>query len=193
MKPITRSDLLPVEEYRKVQPQFLKKVVEEKKVRRVRLNEYMSGLFENRLTVWYQIQEMIRAENITKQEYIDEMLEVYNDLIPSDHELSMTLFIEIPNQVELRRFNRTIVGIEKAVLLEFAENQIVSYENDSDEEGNEGYTQSIHYLKFPFTAEQINEFQNHSGGVIIRINHPNFQSETILPDELVQTLKKDLG
>ena len=157
MKKLTEKDLLPYEEYAPIYEKFLRSVIEEKKIRRISLNDRMSGLFETRLSVWFQIQEMIRAEQISRKDYLEEMLEVYNDLIPDDLELSMTLFIEIPNQEELRAFNKTIVGIEQAVQLKFAGQQITSYEPtaEKEEDHEEKYTQSVHYLRFPFSPAQV--------------------------------------
>ncbi|HBI02773.1 MAG TPA: hypothetical protein DDY49_01915 [Paenibacillaceae bacterium] len=192
MKKISRNEILPYKEYIQVRERFLQRVIKEKKLRRISLNNRMSGLFETRLSVWFQIQEMIRAEEITRDEYIEEMMVIYNDLIPEDHEISMTLFIEIPDREGLRTFNKTIVGIENHVELRFNEEIVISYEHGDEEEEEEKYTQSVHYLHFPFTKEQIASFKGWEGEVKILINHPSFQSEQVLASELVNSLKKDL-
>jgi hypothetical protein len=192
MNKIAKNELLPYKEYIQVHEKFLQRVIQEKKVRRVSLNERMSGLFETRLSVWFQIQEMIRAEQIEREEYIDEMLEVYNDLLPEDNELSMTLFIEIPNQNELRAFNKTIVGIEDSVQLRFGEHVITSYEPGEQEEEDESYTQSVHYVRLPFTPEQRKAFSEYEGEVVLAIAHENYQSTAILSEELAASLKKEI-
>jgi hypothetical protein len=195
MKKLTIDDLIPFQEYAPVSEKFLKSVIDEKKIRRVKLNDRMSGLFETRLSVWYQIQEMIRAEQIAQSEYIEEMLQVYNDLIPDDRELSMTLFIEIPNQQELRAFNKSIVGIENYVSLQFGEDQVRSFEPGEQEveDGEENYTQSVHYLRFPFSPEQLDRFVPYNGVAKLSIGHPNFQSEMEISSELLSSLKKELN
>lgn len=193
MKKIARNELLPYKEYVQVQEKFLQRVIQEKKVRRMKLNDRMSGLFETRLTVWYQIQEMIRAEEIEREEYIQEMLDVYNDLLPDDHELSMTLFIEIPNQQELRAFNKTVVGIEDRIELRFAGETVTSYEPDDEGEEDEAYTQSVHYIRFPFTPEQRQAFLAHDGDVTVAVHHENYQSEAVLSKELTASLQKQLA
>ncbi|MFD3450369.1 DUF3501 family protein [Microbacteriaceae bacterium 4G12] len=192
MKKISREDLISHKEYTKVADKFLRQVIAEKKVRRMSLNDRMSGLFETRLTIWYQIMEMIRAEQIEDESYINEMLEVYNELVSEDHELSMTLFVEIPNQMELRTFNKTIVGIEDHVQLTFGDMTVTSYELEDGEEADDHYTQSVHYLRLPFTNEQKLAFVNYNGDVFITVNHPNFKSEQKLSAALVESLKKDL-
>lgn len=194
MKKISRNEILPYKEYNQVRDRFLQRVIEEKKIRRIPLNDRMSGLFETRLSVWFQIQEMIRAEEITDEDHIQEMIDIYNDLIPENHELSMTLFIEIPDREGLRTFNKTIVGIENHVEIRFNGEVITSYEpGDDEDEDDDGYTQSVHYLHFPFTREQIACFKDWDGEVTIHINHPSFQSEQVVPPELVSSLKKDLS
>ncbi|WP_027416764.1 DUF3501 family protein [Aneurinibacillus terranovensis] len=193
MKKIARNELLPYREYVQVFEKFLQRVIAEKKVRRFPLNDRMSGLFETRLTVWFQIQEMIRAEEIEREEYLKEMLDVYNDLIPGDNELSMTLFIEIPNQDELRAFNKTVIGIENKIELRFGNHVVVSYEPGEDEEEDENYTQSVHYLRIPFTEEQREAFISYEGDVVVAVHHENFSSTTTLAPELVASLQKELA
>lgn len=192
MKKISREDLISHKEYAKVADKFLQQVITEKKDRRVSLNDRMSGLFETRLTIWYQMMEMIRAEQIEDESYINEMLEVYNELVPEANELSMTFFIEIPNQLELRAFNKTIVGIENHVQLAFGDMTVTSYEPEDGEEDDDHYTQSVHYLRIPFTNEEKQAFLNYNGDVFIKVNHPNFKSEQKLSAALVESLKKDL-
>lgn len=188
---LIKDDLIPYEQYVHLYDKFLKEVISEKKVRRIRLSDQISGLFESKLTVLYQIQEMIRAEKMTNHDYMIEMLEVYNDLLPEPNEITMTIFIEIPNQEELRQFNKTIVGIEKQVELIFSQQSVRSYEPGNDEDEHESYTQSIHYLHFPFSNEQKAAFMN-AETVSLQINHPNYQAETELSKGLIKDLKKQL-
>lgn len=193
MNKLTFNDLLPYNEYEKLHNKFLKEVIAEKKVRRFDISDKMSGLFENKLTVFYQVQEMIRAEKITDENYIKEMLYVYNDLLPEPDELSMTLFIEIPNQEELRLFNKTVVGIEESVELAFENEVVKSYEPGEDEPNDdESYTQSIHYLHFHFNDNQKAAFLG-TNKVTLKVNHPNYQTEIDLSSELLKELQKQLG
>jgi len=191
---ITKEELLPFNEYARLRPKFVQEVISEKKRRRVTLSDKMSGVFENRLTVWFQIQEMIHAEQIQQESYIDEMLEVYTELLPLRDELSMTLFIEMSDQEQLRAFNKTLVGIENHVNLIFSGHAVSSYEPDSEDEtdGNHSYTQSVHYLRFAFNPEQKEAFLNAASGVRLCVDHPNYQCETALSDELIADLQKQL-
>ena len=190
---LTKADLLPYQEYQALHEKFLKEVIQEKKTLRFTISNKMSGVFESKLTVFYQVQEMIRAEQITNEAYIEEMLEVYNELLPDKNEFSMTLFIEIPNQEELRAFNKTIVGIENHLQLLFNNQVVTSYEpsDDNSEAQEENYTQSVHYLHFPFSEKQVEQFLQ-TDQVSLRINHPNYQVEKDLSNELIKKLQEQL-
>lgn len=192
--PITKDQLISHREYATLRQKFIREVIAEKKLRRIAISDRMSGLFENRLTVWFQIQEMIHAEQIEKDAYIDEMLEVYNELMPFDNELSMTLFIEIPDQEKLRAFNKTVVGIEEHVHLVFDGHTVTSYEPGDEEESGKDYTQSVHYLHFPFQPEQKAAFlaAGPSSAVKLLVDHPNYRSEATLSSDTVAELQKQL-
>lgn len=193
MSKLTRKDLIPYDQYKNLYEKFLKEVIDEKKIRRVQISDKMTGLFESKLTVFYQIQEMIRAEHITNIEYIEEMLVVYNELLPDQNELAMTLFIEIPNQNELRKFNKTIIGIEDTVEIIFEDYIIKSYEPDSDDEKDEKYTQSVHYLHFLFNEKEKDAFLRTEKNVFLMVNHPNYNAKIKLSDELVKQLQAQIS
>ena len=190
---ITRDQLLRHREYAALRSRFVEEVITEKKRRRVIISDNMSGLFENRLTVWFQIQEMIHAEKMEKDEYIDEMLEVYNELMPADNALSMTLFIEIPDQTKLRAFNKTVVGIENHVHLVFGEHKVTSVEPQDEDASGKDYTQSVHYLQFPFSPEQKRAFAAAGPGEVkLVVDHPNYKRETKLAADTTDELQKQL-
>jgi len=189
---LTRKDILSYNEYLPLQPKFLQEVIKEKKVRRVQLSDKISCLFESKLTVLFQIQEMIRLEQIVDDAYINEMLEVYNDLLPEKDELTLTLFIEIPDQEKLREFNKNMVGIENNVQIVFGEHIVNSYEPDGEGIKEDEYTQSVHYLHFPFTTENKEAFLKWKDKVYLQIIHPNYQKEVILSEETVKILQKQL-
>jgi hypothetical protein len=194
MASILREQVLPHQQYAWLRQKFMQEVIATKKIRRVNISERMSGVFENQLTVWFQIQEMVHAERMENEEFIHEMLDVYNELLPLNNELTMTLFIEIPDQEQLRAFNRTVVGIEDHVHLTFGTHLVSSYEpGEDDDEVNKEYTQSVHYLHFPFSDSQKADFLNYSGDVWLKVTHPNYHREIVLNSALVSELKKQLN
>src|ERR1700712_1856324 len=146
MQPITRSEILPLGEYELVRPHFRARVIEEKRVGRVRIGEHMSATFENRDTVLLQIQEMLRTERITSEAAIAHELETYNDLIPAAGQLSCTLFIEIPERALRDRTLTELAGIGAAVQLE-VDGVTFSAEQKLPAGHREDRTTAVHYFK----------------------------------------------
>ena len=118
MKKVERNELLPLGDYEAVRGPFRNRVIAEKKRRRVKLGEHMSVVFENHDTVLLQIQEMLRTERISKEAAIAHELNTYNELVPDDDELSMTLFIEIVDKAERERMLKALAGMETQVFIE---------------------------------------------------------------------------
>src|SRR5689334_6801955 len=98
MRPIERSEILGLGPYEQIRDRFRARVIDEKKARRVALGEHLTVVFENRDTVLLQIQEMLRTERITTESAIAHEIETYNELVPAEGELSVTLFVEIPDK-----------------------------------------------------------------------------------------------
>src|SRR5262249_7249136 len=112
VKPLETSQILNLVEYEKVRAVHRRQIVELKKARRVAVGRYLSFVFENRDTVWFQIQEMVRAERIVDDAKIAEEVEVYNALIPQPGELSATLMIEIEEAAEIKPVLDQLLGID---------------------------------------------------------------------------------
>src|SRR5689334_444586 len=118
MRPILRVELQPNDEYEAVRSEVRARVIEMKKRRRVHLGEHMSAVFENRDSVRLQIQEMLRTERITTESAIRHELDTYNELIPGEDELSLTLFVEIADKAERDRALVELAGLEASIGLE---------------------------------------------------------------------------
>jgi hypothetical protein len=111
MKKIILDDILGFTAYEKVRERFRQEIIEKKQKRRISVGDKVSIVFENRETVIFQIQEMLRAERIADLDKIREEIAVYNELIPNPGELSATLFLEIENQSNLREDLLRFLGI----------------------------------------------------------------------------------
>src|SRR5215475_15692489 len=112
MKQLEQSEILNLVEYEKVRAERRRRIVELKKARRVAVGRYLTFVFENRDTVWFQIQEMVRAERIVNDAKIAEEVEVYNTLLPRPGELSATLMIEIEEAAEVKPVLDQLLGID---------------------------------------------------------------------------------
>ncbi len=118
MHPLTRTDLMPLETYAVERPAFRARVLAHKRTRRLPLGPHVTLLFEDRLTVQYQIQEMLRIERIFEPAGIQAELDAYNALVPGGGDLRATLLIEYPDAVQRRTALATLGGIEDRVFAE---------------------------------------------------------------------------
>jgi hypothetical protein len=156
MKKIVLDDILGFTAYEKVRQEFRQGIIEKKKFRRVAVGDKVSLVFENRDTVIFQIQEMLRAERIGDLDKIREEIAVYNELIPHPGELSATMFLEIEDQTHLRDDLLKFLGIDEALTLQVGGHSIPG----QFEEGRskEDKISAVQYVRFPFSAEARKEF-----------------------------------
>jgi hypothetical protein len=189
MNKINLDDIMGFAAYEKVRERFRQRVIELKKKRRVAVGDKVSLVFENRDTVIFQIQEMMRAEKITDPDKIREEIEVYNGLIPKPGELSATLFLEIEDQSRLRDDLLKFLGVDEAVFIEVGARKIQA----RFEEGRskEDKISAVQYVKFPFTADDRAAFAG-SAEATLSIEHPNYQARVRLEAETRESLLADL-
>src|SRR5210317_72307 len=121
MKKLSREDLFSLERYAESRLAFREKVLEHKKNRRLDLGTNAALYFEDRLTMQYQVQEMLRIEKIFEADGINEELEAYNPLIPDGSNWKATFMVEFPDVEERRAMLARLVGIEDAVWLQIGD------------------------------------------------------------------------
>lgn len=189
------SDIADLRAYERERPEFLKSVIALKALRRVALGPYITVVFENRTTVRFQIQEMARAERMVTDEQIQTELDIYNPLIGSDGELSMTLFIELRSEDELRTWLPRLVGIESSIAVVIGEGKgatIVRAVLDADHARQltrDEITASVHYLRIDLGPELVSRFANER--VFLAAQHPAYLYETELSDATKTSLRAD--
>jgi hypothetical protein len=156
MKHLTVSDLLSLERYARERPAFRARVLEHKRDRQLAIGPNATWLFEDRLTVQYQVQEMLRAERIFEPEGIEEELEAYNPLIPDGSNWKVTLLIEFPDENERRRQLTQLRGIEDRCWVQVGGHERVFAIADEDlERENDEKTSSVHFLRFELSPPMI--------------------------------------
>jgi uncharacterized protein DUF3501 len=189
MQPLAASDVRPPAVYEPVRAEARRQAIELKRPRRVGLGPLVSLVFENRDTVRAVVEELLRAEHIEDPERIAEELEVFNQLIPGDRELSATMFIEVTDPAELAQRLGELRGIEAAVHLEVDGERVDS----SHEEGRsrEDRTSSVHYLRFRLTDEQRAAFLS-GATVAVVADHTNLAARTELREDQRMALAGDL-
>ena len=190
MKKIDRSEILPLGEYEAIRDRFRDRVIALKKPRRVRVHEDVSLVFENHDTMLFQIQEMLRTERITAEKGIAHELETYNELVPEDGALSVTLFIEIPDRAHREEMLEKLCAIEEHVAIEIAGERCRA----TFEEGrrDQGRAAAVQYLKLPLTPSAQKALVARKPAAIV-IDHPQLHARVELAAATVASLAEDVG
>jgi Protein of unknown function (DUF3501) len=156
MNKLSVGDLFSLERYARERATFRAKVLEHKRARQLAVGPNTTWLFEDRLTVQYQVQEMLRTERIFEPEGIEEELDSYNPLIPDGQNWKVTLLIEFPDEQERRRELSKLKGIEDRCWVQVSGQERVFAIADEDlERENDEKTSSVHFLRFELTAPMI--------------------------------------
>jgi hypothetical protein len=192
MKKIEFGEILNIYEYEKVREQKRGEIIEIKKKRRLFVGDLVHLVFENRDTVWFQIQEMIRAERMVRDEEIQQEIDVYNELIPEKNQLSITMFIEIPDGEERKRLLPKLVGIHDHLWFHIGNKHSIRAVADERSERDYQYGKAamVHFLKLNLTPEQVKDFAELP--VRVEVNHPNYKAMVEMPEEVKAELVKDL-
>jgi len=191
MQKVTLAEIVGLERYERIRPEFRRHIIDLKKIRRVAVGDRITFVFENHETVLYQIQEMLRAERITDLDKVRFEVDTYNDLIPADGELSATMLIEITEQERIRPELVRLIGIDKAVSLRIGKNFSVPavFEAGRSKEDN---VSAVQYVRFPLPSAARAAFRNEQQEVMLVIDHPNYQARTLLSPELRRSLAAEL-
>ena len=177
MEKLTRESLFSLEEYAEKRDEFRARVIEHKKNRRLALGTNATLYFEDRLTMQYQVQEMLRIERIFEASGIREELEAYNPLIPDGSNWKATFMVEFPDVEERRAMLTRLVGIEDAVWLQVGDLPRITPIADEDlERGDETKTSAVHFLRFELNDDQVQALK---GGAQLAagIDHDIYQVE----------------
>ncbi|MGE5339490.1 MAG: DUF3501 family protein [Gemmatimonadota bacterium] len=190
MPRIERSSLLTLEAYARQRNDFRARVIAHKKNRTVHLGDHVTLIFEDELTIRYQIQEMLRIEKTFEEEGIQDELDAYNPLIPDGTNLKATMMIEYEDPVVRARELAKLKGIEGAVYVEVDGHARVSAIADEDlQRENDEKTSSVHFLRFEFTPAMIATFKG-GGAVAMGIDHPQYRARV---DEIAPQVQAALA
>lgn len=190
MQKIKFEEIKNIIEYEKARPEFRRRVVDLKKNRRLAVGNLMTLVFENRETVLFQIQEMVRIERMVKESAIQNEIDTYNVLIPNENELSATMLIEIQEINKIKEMLDTLVGLPRnCVWIELGDNKI--FATFDVEQSDEDRISAVQYIKFAFTPRQIELFKNSNVPVILKVDHPNYKYAAPIIGEIRNSLISD--
>lgn len=192
MEKIKLADLLDITEYEKIRPESRQEVMDHKKVRRIQLGSEISLTFEDRTTIIFQIQEMMRAERLVHDSQIQAEIDVYNDLIPDQGELSATLFIEITQSDQIKDRLSRFLGLtdRQCLWLQVGQDKVfASFEAGRAEEDK---ISSVHYLRFPLSPQLCASFKDQNTPLAAVISLGDYEYSTTLAPATRASLSDDL-
>src|SRR5215472_1446191 len=184
---ITRDSLLTLEAYAKTRPDFRTRVLEHKRPRTVHLGAHVTLLFEDELTIRYQIQEMLRIEKTFEDAGIQDELDVYNPLIPDGENWKATMLVEYEDVDERRQALARLKGVEDRVWVQIEGNPRVYAIADEDlERENEEKTSSVHFIRFELKPSMIASLKS-GAALSIGVDHPQYTATLRAVPEATRT------
>jgi hypothetical protein len=187
------TDILEQRAYERIRETRRAEIIELKRRRRIALGTIVTVMFENRDTMQSQIQEMLRVERVVSDEGVLEEIKAYNPMIPEVGQLCATLFIELTNDEQMREWLTKLVGIERAIAIKLASGEVVKAvvdEGHAEQLTRETVTAAVHYIRFEFTPQQVQEFAKGNVQVISTLS--NYLEAVELADFTVAELLTDL-
>ncbi len=177
MEKLSRSDLYSLEEYASIRSDFRTQVMDHKKSRQVHIGEHATLYFEDRLTMHYQVQEMLRAERTFEAEGIQQELDVYNPLIPDGSNWKATFMIEYVDEKERQIALMGLAGIEDCVWIRVDSHDKIQAVADEDlQRSNEAKTSAVHFMRFELTDEMVAAVRS-GASISMGIEHPGYHFE----------------
>ena len=190
---LTRQDLFSLEEYAEKRSAIRSDTIQIKKLREVNLGEHVRMLFENKKTVQFQIQEMLRIEKIFEADGIQEELDVYNSLVPEGSNLKATMMIEYTNVEERAVALSKLIGVERSIYFQVGNHdKVFAICNEDMDRETEVKTSAVHFMRFEFDPDMVKEFIS---GVPVKVgvSHPHYDYEIILNSESQDALSQDFN
>jgi hypothetical protein len=191
MHALIPADLLPLETYARERNAFRARAIAHKKSRKLHLGQHVTLQFEDRLSIQYQVQEILRTEKIFEPDGIEEELQAYNPLIPDGRNLKATMLIEYEDPEVRKRELMKLRGVEHEVALQVGDHAPVRAIADEDlPRSNEEKTSAVHFLRFELDQAMIADFKR-GAEVTLRITHPAYPVAQALGEEQQRALAAD--
>ncbi len=193
---LTLADISDLRAYERERDELRARVIAAKKLRRVAVGPVVSVVFENRDTVRFQVQEMVRAERLLSDQAVQQELDTYNPLVPEPGELSTTLFLELTSSDQLRTWLPRLVGVERAVQLVIGDGGSARVVRGEVEEGHaaqltrEEVTAAVHYVRFRVPPAAVAAWPGEP--VALAVDHPRYAFRTELSAATKASLLSDL-
>lgn len=192
MNKLSRTDLMSLEQYSEQRKAFREKVLTHKLPRKIAIGSNASLYFEDRLSIQYQIQEMLRVERIFEAAGIEEELAAYNPLIPNGSNWKATFMLEFPDPEERKQWLAKLIGIERQTWVQVQGFEpIFAIANEDLSRETAEKTAAVHFMRFELTQAMVTAVKTGTA-ISMGINHPNYTYTTALPVVVCQSLAADL-
>ena len=191
IRPVTLDDVVGLERYEAVRDDVRRRIIELKRSRRLSVGPDITFVFENHDTVYFQIQEMLRAERITDLDAVRAELAVYNALLPQPGELSATMLIEITEPEHVAERLLSFLGIDEAVWLQVGSLPRIAAQFEPGR-SKEDKLSAVQYLRFPLSADARAAFLDPSVPVTLLIDHPRYHAQSAVAGSMRASLSDDL-
>jgi len=189
MEKLKLSDIRGPRLYSGFRDDLRKKVMELKRPRRIDVGDRVTLVFENRATLIFQVEEMLRAEHITEPDRIQDELDVYNSLMPGRGELSATLFLGITDQARIKDELHRFIGLDEHVYLVIGGERVRAQFEPGRQEADR--ISAVQYIRFALSAAQREGLRG-SAPLALVVDHPNYQHEAVLGEDSRRSLAADL-
>jgi hypothetical protein len=174
---LSRSDLLSLEQYSQQRKKLREEIIAHKRNRNIQVGPNMTWCFEDRRTIAYQIQEMLRIERIFESEGIQSELDAYNPLVPDGSNWKATLLIEYPDPAERARELAQLKGVEDRCWIRVSElSRVFAIADEDVERENAEKTSSVHFLRFELTESMIRALKD-GAPLFIGVDHPHYRHD----------------
>jgi Protein of unknown function (DUF3501) len=193
VKKLTADDLMTLERYARERNAFRARVMQHKVHRQLAVGPHLRWCFEDRLTIQYQVQEMLRTERIFESEGIAAELETYNPLIPDGANWKVTLLIEFPDPEERRVQLARLKGVEDGCWIEVhGEERVFAHADEDVERENEEKTSSVHFLRFELSTAMTSALLA-GAALAVGVEHPAYRHRLEVPEVVRRALLADLA
>ena len=194
MQKLKREDLMSLEQYAVAREEFRSKVLDHKRHRRIELGDNAALIFEDRLTMQYQVQEMLRIERIFETDGIQEELHAYNPLIPDGSNWKATFMVEFPDEAERRTMLQRLVRIEEKVYMRIdGKDRIFAIADEDLGRSNDDKTSAVHFLRFELSAKEATAVKQ-GAALAAGIDHDNYRVDiSPLADNIRRSIVADLA
>lgn len=189
VRPITRRDIKGPAIYGPIRDDYRRRVIDLKKPRRVIVGDRVALVFENRHTLTLQIEEMLRAEHMTREEQILDEIAVYNEMMPTEHALSATLFVELPPDADPYKALHDLVGLDEHVVLHIGNETVRAAFEPGRSDGER--ISAVQYTKYPLSDKAKAALLTPGTRMVVEIDHPNYRHRVELPEATRASLAAD--